>query len=109
MFFGQGFDTDGDGENDIFVGGRVDAETQKFVGQFLAFILVGGFLAFLGHGLKVWWDGFVASGGLEATKEGASWLFWSTVSVVFWGTMTLLCIAAVVVMVIGILHKEKEG
>lgn len=114
MFIGSGFDTDGDGDNDIYIGTRVgrNGNDGSWIVWMLFTLPILLFFAFIGlyggfHLLAMIWDIFVETGAADAAAKSAVSGFWAIVSFLFWATMCLLCLFAIVVMLLGIFYKEK--
>lgn len=108
MFIGSGFDTDGDGDNDIYVGGRVSNDAFKWI---LIPILVPFAILTIYGVFKLLYmlgEGFVESGAAEEVARQTTTAFWTVVSFVFWSIMVLLCVFAIGVMLLGIFYKEKK-
>lgn len=75
MWIGRGFDSDGDGNNDVFVGTRMDRGTQELISKILSpiFVLlvlwVMGVVAYKGVGYLLGWDKLTVSYAAELANS----------------------------------------
>ena len=118
MWIGRGFDTNSDGDNDVFIGRQLPPVSDKEFLQgcrtallFWGIVIAGIALYLFSRRLEQ--DPKLISNAAAPVVESASsaaWWIWSWVkAIVFWGFIGAVFASAVGVLILGVLYgREKK-
>jgi len=104
MWMGRGFDTDGDGENDLFIASQLSKKDSQAVGVGM---LLTGFVLAVAFGVVLVLEWFGKGSNQQALAAGASTLWSWVVTVSFYGFYGLLITFAAALMILVILSKKQ--
>ena len=104
MWVGRGFDTDDDGDNDVFIASKL---SPKEAGLMVVGILGVLLVLAVTCGIVVVMEWFGKAQNQQAVVAGASTLWSWVVTVSFYGFFGLLALLAVSLVILGILYGKE--